>query len=99
MSQTKTVKGITFQYGENESQRYWEHVTEKQTYILLQPKALPTYWSIIRFDKKGNCKPLNCAIVDKQGNVVQKDPLYCFHQLTVDGWLNKLADYIREQNS
>ncbi|NJL77668.1 MAG: hypothetical protein HC836_32610 [Richelia sp. RM2_1_2] len=35
MSQTKTVKGITFQYGENESQRYWEHVTEKETYMLI----------------------------------------------------------------
>lgn len=98
MSLIKTVKGITFQFGENESQIYWEHVAEKKTYILLQPKALPTYWAIIQFDEKRNCKPLNCAIIDKEGNVIQKDPLHCFDELTVDGWLDKLADYIREQD-
>lgn len=35
--QTKTVKGITFEYGENETQRYWEHIADENTYLLLQP--------------------------------------------------------------
>jgi hypothetical protein len=91
----KTIKGVTFEYGENETQRYWEHITNEKTYLLLQPKLMPTYWAIIQLDSKGNCKPLNCAVVDKDGNIIQQDPLYSHHELTVEGWLEKLANYIQ----
>ena len=74
--QTKTIKNITFEYGENETQMYWENVTDEKTYLLLQPKALPTYWAMIQLDSKGNCKSLNCAIRDRDGNIIQQDPLY-----------------------
>jgi hypothetical protein len=91
----KTIKGVTFEYGENETQRYWEYITNEKTYLLLQPKLMPTYWAIIQLDSKGNCKPLNCAVVDKDGNIIQQDPLYSHHELTVEDWLKKLANYIQ----
>ena len=93
--QAKTIKGINFEYGENEAQRYWEHTANGKTYLLLQPKALPTYWVIIQLDDKGNCKSLNCTVRDRDGNIIQQDPLYNYHELTVEGWLEKLANYIQ----
>jgi hypothetical protein len=91
---TKTVNGITFEYAENDTQRYWEYIDDDQTYLLLQPKALPTYWTIIQLDSYENCKPLNCAVKDRNGNIVQQGPLYNHHELPVEGWLEVLANYI-----
>jgi hypothetical protein len=51
--QVTTIRGIYFEYGESETQRYWEHIADDKTYLLLQPKSLPTYWAIIQLDDKG----------------------------------------------
>ena len=93
--QATTIKGIYFEYGENETQKYWEHIADEKTYLLLQPKALPTYWAIIQLDDKGNSKSLNCAVRDRDGNIIQQDPLYNYHELTIEGWLEELANYIQ----
>ena len=93
----KTIKGITFEYRENDTQRYWEHIVDSNIYLLLQPKLAPTYWTIIQIDSKGNPISLNSAVVDENGNISQQDPLYSHHELTVDSWLEKLANYIHSK--
>ena len=76
--QTKTIKGITFEYGEERTKHKDignTSLTRTLTYYC-NPSSLPTYWAIIQLDSKGNCKSLNCAIRDRDGNIIQQDPLY-----------------------
>ena len=93
----KLYLGLTFKYSENESQIYWETQYNGVKYCILQPKQLPTYWLIIATDNKGKggIRTLNCAVKHLDGSLWQ-DPLYSHHELTLDGWLQKVAYYVKK---
>lgn len=59
---SKTVAGISFIYGENQTQRYYETIARGVRYIVLQPQGWH-YWVIIA-DRQGALRPLNTAIVE-----------------------------------
>lgn len=96
--QTKlTVGGLLFVYGESHQHYYWEHFDGDDVYLILQPKyAKVDYWAVQHIDADDRVRPLNSAIVDAEGNVIEADPLYRAGEAEppAEVWMERLADYL-----
>jgi hypothetical protein len=85
------IDGITFTYGENDCQIYWETEHCGIYYALIRPKKA-SYWALVALGRK-LCRSLNTAVQGEDGRL-DCDPLYSPHPLTEDGWLALLADHL-----
>lgn len=87
--QTRTVDGIKFTRGENNTQIYWETEHRRIYYGVIQPKGCK-HWIIVAQSLHQHMKILNGSA----GTPHSTGPLYFHHELTLDGWLSELADYL-----
>lgn len=88
---TCTVNGIVFTYDENDSQTYWETEYRGIYYTVFQLKGT-NHWVIVALDRTTS-RLLNGAVRDLDGQL-KCDPLYSHHELTIEGWLTQLANYL-----
>jgi hypothetical protein len=88
---TCTVDGIKFTYGESNTQTYWETEHRGIYYAVLQLKGT-NYWAIVALERTTS-RLLNGAVRRSDGQL-HCDPLYSHHELTLDGWLSSLANYL-----